>query len=83
MLADGSDRSCVNTNILIRLFFLITILTQVLLIILILKVTLLKLVIELFKLESLASKPVNRTRNELLLDILSKLVVQFKAFLDI
>ena len=49
----------------------------------ILKVTLLHVLVQFLELKSLSSEPVNRTRNELLLDVFSQLIVEFKTFLDI
>lgn len=55
----------------------------VLFIIIILKVTLLQIVIQLLKLQGLTSEPVNCTRDELLLDIFSQLVVELETLFDI
>jgi len=49
----------------------------------VLEVALLHFLIQLLELKSLSSEPINRTGDELLLDILSQLIVEFKTFLDI
>jgi hypothetical protein len=65
------------------LLILITIVAVVLvLIIFILKLWLLEIV-KLLVLQGLASKPVNGTGNELLLDVLAKLVIKFKALFNL
>ena len=53
------------------------------LIIFIFKIAFLHIIIQLLELKSLASKPINSTGNELLLNVLTQLVVEFKTFLNI
>src|SRR6266536_2874446 len=66
------------------LFIIIMVLAQVVfLIIFIFKTPLLHVIIQLLKLKSLASEPVDSPRDELLLDVLSQLVVKLETFLDI
>ena len=67
------------------LLVVVTVLTKIILIfiILIFEVTLLEVIVHLLKLKSLAGEPVNSTWDELLLDILTKLVIQLKALLNI
>jgi len=50
---------------------------------LVLKVALLHFFVQFLELKSLSSEPIDRTGDELLLDILSQLIVQFEAFLNI
>lgn len=73
-----------STYIIIGLIIIVIILTQIIifLIVLILEITLLH-VVHFLELKSFASKPVNSTGNELLLDILAQLVIKFEALLNI
>jgi hypothetical protein len=70
--------------ILVRLLILVTILAQIILIVVILKVLLVEiLLVHLLEGEGLTGKPVNGAGNELLLDVLTKLVVELEALLDV
>ncbi len=70
--------------VLFGLVLRITILAEVvLLIVLLIECVLNLLVIELFVGQGLAGKPVDSTRDELLLDILAQLVVDLEALLDV
>lgn len=71
--------------LIVRLFFLlviITILAEVIIFLIIITFLILE-IIELLESESLASEPVDGTRNKLLLDIFTKLVVKLQALLDV
>jgi hypothetical protein len=66
------------------LFIIIMVLAQVIFfVVFIFKISLLHVIIQLLKLKSLASEPVDSTRDELLFDVLSQLVVKLEAFLDV
>jgi hypothetical protein len=67
------------------LFIIIPIVTHIifLFIILIFKVILIQFLFKLLKLQCLTSEPIDRTRNEFFFDILSKLIVELKALLNI
>jgi hypothetical protein len=70
--------------IIIGLILVVMILALVIfLIIFILKISFFHILIEFLKLKSLTSKPVNSAGNELLLDVLAQLIVEFKTLLDI
>lgn len=76
-------RFSVSSYLIIRLLVLIAVAGLVLvLIVFILEVALIKL-IKVLVLKSLAGEPINGMRDELLLDDLSELVVQFKALLNV
>lgn len=63
--------------------FIIVLVLVVVLIFIILEFVPFHIITQFFVLKSLAGKPVNCTRDELLLDIFSQLVVKFKSLFDI
>lgn len=68
----------------VRLLVLIAVLAQVILVVILVEVLLVKVIlVQLLKCESLSSKPVDSTRNQLLLDVLAELVVELQALLDV
>lgn len=70
--------------VLIRLLILITVITEVIILLIILKVLLIEVfLVKLLESESLTSEPVDGTRDQLFLDVLTKLVVQLKALLNV
>lgn len=84
-----TDTGLINVEskayLIVRLFFLlviITILAEVIIFLIIVTFLILE-IIELLESESLASEPVDSTRNKLLLDIFTKLVVKLQALLDV
>lgn len=70
---------------LLGLVVIILVLTSIIIIVLVVLVIELGkvILIEFLKGEGLAGEPVDRTGNQLLLDVLAKLVVQLQAFLNI
>mgnify|MGYP006877406823 CR=1 FL=1 len=74
----------VTAYLIIRLLLLIAVVAELILIliILVLKLALVE-VFNVLVLESLAGEPVNSTGNELLLDVLTKLVVEFETLFNI
>lgn len=70
--------------ILIGLLVLVTVLAQVVLIIIVLKVFLVEvLLVHLLESEGLSGEPIDRAGNQLLLDVLTKLVVELEALLNV
>ena len=71
--------------VLLRLLLIVTVLAEVVILIVILvELILIQVVlVYLLKGQSLAGEPVDRTRDELLLDVLTKLVIQFQALLNV
>jgi hypothetical protein len=80
-----SNYSFLGAYLFISLFLVIVVLTQVIFVILIvIEAARLKLVVvKLLESKSFTREPINRTGNKFLLDILSKLVIQLQAVLDI
>ena len=78
-------KSALRTHLVIILVFvvLITLVVLVILIIFVLKLVLVKVVQTLLELQRLASEPVDRTWDKLLLDVLAELVVELKLRLDL
>lgn len=74
-----------TTYVFVRLLLLVVVLAQVILVVLvILEVARLDVVIVNFLVgESLSSKPVNGTGDQLLLNILPELIVEFQTFLNV
>lgn len=70
--------------VLIRLLILVTVLVILIVVLVELLVVLVEVIlVHLLEGQSLASKPVNGTRDQLLLDVLTQLVVQLEALLDV
>ena len=70
--------------ILVGLLIFVTVLAEVILIVVILKVFLIEvLLVHLLKGEGLPGEPVNGAGNQLLLDVLTELVVELEALLDV
>lgn len=70
--------------ILVRLLILVAILVVLIVVLIEVLVVVLKVIlINLLEGQSLASEPVNGTRDQLLLDVLTKLVVELEALLDV
>lgn len=75
-----------NAYVVVRLLLVIILLAQVILIlvVVIVKVGTLEVIIrELLKGESFTGEPVDSTGNKLLLDVLTELIVELKALLDV
>jgi hypothetical protein len=74
-----------RTYIFFRLILVIMVFAKVviLLIIVILEIVFFQIIIHLLELESLSSEPVYGTRDKLLLNVFSKLVVQLETFLNV
>lgn len=80
----GAANEFVSYVFFIRLLVLVAVLAQVVLIVILVKVILIKVIlIQLLKCESLSSKPVDSTRNQLLLDVLTELVIKLQTLLDV
>jgi hypothetical protein len=80
----SSDKG--NAYVVVRLLLVIVLLAQVILILIIvvIKVGTLEVIVrELLEGESLTSEPVDSTGNKLLLNVLTELVVELKALLDV
>lgn len=80
----SSDKG--NAYVVVRLLLVIVLLAQVILIlvVVIIKVGTLEVIVrELLECESLTGEPVDSTGNKLLLDVLTELVVELKALLDV
>lgn len=76
----------VDIYLVVGVILIVLIVTQIILILVFLVIKLVTLevtLVELFKAKSLAGEPVDSTRNELLLDVLTKLVVKLKALLNL
>jgi hypothetical protein len=69
--------------IILILVILVALVLIIIFVVLVLEVVLIEVVHALLELQGLASKPVDRTGNKLLLDVLTKLVVKLKLGLDI
>jgi hypothetical protein len=88
-LKSTGDRGVAHI-ILVRVLLLVLVLAAVVVvvvvivfIVLVLEFALEVILVDLLENESLAGEPVDRTRDELLLDVLAKLVVQLETLLDI
>jgi hypothetical protein len=84
-LDKASHRGWGLAYVVVRFILIVMVLAQVifLLIVLILEVVLLQFIVQLLELKSLASKPVDSTGDQLLLNIFAELVVKLKALLDV
>ena len=73
-----------STYIIIGLIIIVVVLTQIIifLVILVLEISFLH-VIHFLELKSLASEPIDRTGNELLLDVFTQLVIKLKTLLNV
>lgn len=70
--------------VLVGLLVLVTILAEIIVILVKVLLILIKVVlIHLLKSKGLSRKPVDGTRNELLLDVLTQLVVEFETLFDV
>lgn len=78
------DRLRDRTHLVILLLLvLVVIALLIILVVLILKVILVEVIKTLLELQSLAGEPVDGTRNELLLDVLTELVIELKLLLNV